>query len=63
MKKSVLSLVALVVLSSSTLTASAAITYARGGSMPLPQARGGSMPLPQSTFGIVSTVLLTYFGF
>ncbi len=64
MKKSVLSLAAIVVLSASTLTASAQMTsQARSGSDPRPQARSGSDPRPQSVAGTIYTTVLAYFGF
>ena len=52
MKKSILSVVAVVVLSASSLTASAQPTVksqAMGGCNPLPQAMGGSNPRPRAT--------------
>lgn len=64
MKKSVFTLAAIVVLSASTLTASAAM----GGSAPRPQAMamGGSAPRPQAVGtlggGMLSAIMM-YFGF
>ncbi len=62
MKKPVFTLAAIVVLSASTLTASAAM----GGSAPRPQAMGGSAPRPQAVGsfggGMLSAIIM-YFGF
>ena len=70
MKKSVITLAAIVVLSASTLTASAAMNgvgarpQAMGGSDPRPQsmAMGGSDPRPQIGFGGFVSAILLYFG-
>lgn len=66
MKKSVLSLATLVLISISSLTASAqsfASSAAVSGSNPRPQAVSGSNPRPQGVFGTVYTAILSFFGF
>lgn len=64
MKKSVLSIVAIVAVSASTLTGSAQgmTSQARGGCDPRPQARGGCDPRPQIANGVY-TAVLAYFGY
>lgn len=68
MKKTVLSLAVIVVLSASTFTATAqgVTSNAMGGSNPRPQAMGGSNPRPQSAVSVLGSAyaaVLAYFGF
>ena len=66
MRKSLLSFAVIVVLSVSTLTASAqtaAASQAVSGSNPRPQAVSGSNPRPTSLAGTVYSALLACFGF
>jgi hypothetical protein len=75
-KKSMLSLAAILVLFASTLTASAQFhatpqamsgsnprPQAMSGSNPRPQAMSGSNPRPQSFLGGMYSTVLAYFGF
>ncbi len=65
MKKSVLSLAALALISASSFTASAQSTMgpdAVSGCMPRPQAVSGCMPRPQSVFGGIYSAVVAFFG-
>ena len=66
MKKSFLSLAALVLLSASGLTASAqtsAGTATVGGTNPRPQTVGGTNRFQQRFLGSLYTAVMAYFGF
>lgn len=63
MKKSILAVVATVVLSISPMAASAqAAAQVMSGSNPRPQVMSGSNPRPQSTVTTIYSAVLSFFG-